>query len=281
MATLVVSPHLDDAVLSLGATIHRWVSAGERVVIASMYTRGPALDEVPRSMRKFADYRTRLAEDRAACAVIGAERRTMGCIERAFRRPFLTGTQYFTTPADRSGFGALSKVTAALDELLELDAERIVLPMGIGNHVDHVETMVAATDWAATNKLTARVWFYEDFYALSDVMRRQHPIARRRRWKPWQAPLLRARRLSVILGAVAAGRRGPPIDQLLSARWRKARWTVEPQDITDHEAAKLAAIQRYPSQTKAFGGYAGIARALVAYHRFWGGAEPLWRATAR
>ncbi|MGE0545912.1 MAG: PIG-L deacetylase family protein [Kofleriaceae bacterium] len=281
MTTVVVSPHLDDAVLSLGATIHRWVAEGERVVIASIYTRGPALEEVPKSMRKFADYRARLAEDRAACDVIGAERRAMGCVERAFRRPFLTGTQYFTTPDDRSGFGGLTKVTAALDELIDLEPERIVLPMGIGNHVDHVETMVAATDWVVANGLTRRVWFYEDFYALSDVMRLQHPIARRRRWKPWRSPLLRARRLAVILGAVAAGRRGPAVDRLLSPRWRHARWTVEPQDISGHETAKLAAIHSYPSQTKAFGGYAGIERALRAYHRYWGGAEPLWRATTR
>ncbi len=279
----MVSPHLDDAVLSLGATIRRWTAAGERVVIASIYTTGPALEEVPRTMRKFADYTTRLDEDAAACQVLGAEQRTMGCVERAFRRPFLTGTQFFTTPADRSGFGELIRVTAALDSLLELASEqsdRIVVPLGIGNHVDHVETLVAATDWAIARGVADRVWFYEDFYALSDTMRRQHPIARQRRWRAWQAPLLRARRLGIVLGAIAAGRRGPPLESLLAERWATATWSVEPQVIGPHEPAKLEAIACYGSQTKAFGGFAGISRALRAYHRFWGGAEPLWRAAA-
>jgi len=89
---------------------------------------------------------------------------------------------------------------------------------------------------------------------------------------------LRARRLGIVLGAIAAGRRGPPLDVLLAERWTTATWSVEPQDIGEHESAKLDAIRCYASQTKAFGGYAGIARALRAYHRFWGGAEPLWRA---
>jgi LmbE family N-acetylglucosaminyl deacetylase len=277
--TLVISPHLDDAVLSLGGSIAAWVAAGTRVVIATVYTTGPALAELAPRMRKFADYVTRRAEDAAACRVLGAESRYLDQTERAFRRPFLTGWGFFQTPPDRDGFTTLSRVTRALDPLRELDPDRIVVPLGIGNHVDHVETLIAATDWAIANGMLDRVGFYEDFYALSGAMRVQHPIASARTWKRRESPL-RTGRLGVIMRVIAAGRRGPPVDHLLAPTLRGARWTVTTTDISHHEQRKLDAIACYASQTRAFGGLAGIARALRAYHAWWGGAEPLWRVTA-
>ena len=276
--TLVISPHLDDAVLSIGGSIAAWVAAGERVVVATMYTAGPPLAEISAGMRKFADYEARRAEDTAACRVLGAETRYLDQFERAFRKPFLTGWAFFRTPPERDGFTTLAAVTRALDDLLELAPDRIVVPLGIGNHVDHVETLIAATDWALAHDLFDRVWFYEDFYALAGTMRVQHPVARTRTWKRWQSPLIRARRLGVIMRTIAAGRRGPPVDHFLAPPLRAAQWTVVPTDIRGHEDRKLAAIACYRSQTRAFGGLAGIARATRAFHAWWGGAEPLWRA---
>src|SRR4051812_38162955 len=101
--TLVVSPHLDDAALSIGGSIARWTAEGERVVVASVYTTGPALDEIAEEMRKFADYTKRRAEDIEALSVLRAEHRWLDQIERAFRRPFLTGWNFFRTPSERAG----------------------------------------------------------------------------------------------------------------------------------------------------------------------------------
>jgi LmbE family N-acetylglucosaminyl deacetylase len=244
-----------------------------------VYTTGPPLAKIAPAMRQFADYAKRRAEDDAACAVVGAEVRRLDQIERAFRPPFLTGWAFFATPAKRSGFGTLAQVRRAIDPLRELDADRILIPFGVGNHIDHVEAMVAATDWALANDVFDRVWFYEDFYAISGTMRAKHPIARRRMWKRWQSPLLRARRLAVILRAIAAARRGPSVEDLLAPALRGARWAVSRSDIRAFEKRKLDAIACYRSQTRAFGGLAGIARALRVYHAWWGGAEPLWRAT--
>ena len=274
---LVVSPHLDDAVLSLGGSIAAWSAAGHRVAIASVYTTGPALGELAPSMRKFADYATRRAEDAAACAVVGAETHRLEQVERAFRKPYLTGWSFFATPADRDGFSRLGAVTRVLEATLaELVPDRILIPLGIGNHVDHVETLVAATDAVIARGWLERVWFYEDFYALSGRMRRRHPVSRARVWRSWQAPLLRARRLAVVLQTIAAARRGPEVEHFLDPVLRGAIWTVEHSAI--HEDRKLAAIACYASQTRAFGGFAGIARATRAFHAWWGGAEPLWRA---
>ncbi len=274
---LVVSPHLDDAVLSIGASIAAWTAAGSRVVIASVYTTGPALAELAPSMRKFADYETRRAEDAEACAVVGAEVRRLDQIERAFRKPYLSGWSFFSTPPDRKGFTTLAKVTAALDSLAKLAPDRILVPLGIGNHVDHVEALIAATDWANQRGWLDRVSFYEDFYALSGTMRRRHFVAQMRLWRRREAPLLRARRLAAILNAIAAAHRGPHIETYLLPVLRDATWTLTTTNVRGHEPRQLDAIARYPSQARAFGGIDGIARAIRAAHAWWGHAEPLWR----
>jgi len=270
---LVISPHLDDAVLSLGGSIAAWTAAGTRVVIASVYTRGPPLDTIAPSMRKFADYTLRCAEDDDASRAVGAEVLRLGQIERAFRPPFLTGWSFFTTPEARTGFTGLAAVTAALAPLADLDPVRIMVPLGIGNHVDHVEAMLAATDWAIARGWIDRLRFYEDFYALAGAMRAKHFVVHERTFRYWQSPLLRARRLGVILKTIATRIGGPPVETFLDARLRDARWTCEIERID--EAKQLAAIACYASQTHAFGGLAGIDRALRAYHRWYGG-EPLW-----
>lgn len=272
---LVISPHLDDAVLSVGGTIAAHTAARDRVVIATMYTNGPPLEQIVPAMRKWADYPARRAEDAVACASIGAEARWLGHVERAFRRPFLSGLTYFTTPPDISGFTTLERITDSLASLDEIDPDRILVPIGIGNHVDHVETMIAATRWAIARGWRDRLSFYEDFYALSTTMRRAHPIAKQRDWPRWRSPLLRARRLAVILRAIALARRGPDATAFLPTDLAGARWSASSSPID--EPAKLAAIAKYPSQAIAFGGLAGIAPALRAYHAWFGG-EPLWHA---
>jgi LmbE family N-acetylglucosaminyl deacetylase len=275
---LVVSPHLDDAALSAGGAIAAWTEAGERVVVASVYTRGPALADIAPSMRKFADYETRRAEDLAACGVLGAEVRRLDHVEGAFRRPYLTGWSFFTTPAQRDGFATLGHVRASLEALAELAPSRILIPLAIGNHIDHVEASLAAIDMVLAHGWLDRVWFYEDFYALSRTMRRAHPVAAQYTWQAKRSPLRSARRLAIVLRAIAAARRGPPIDALWPPALRAASWRLHTVDIRAHEQRKLDAIARYPSQTAAFGGLAAISRALRAYHAQWGAAEPFWIA---
>lgn len=255
-----------------------WAAAGTRVVVASVYTAGPPLEEIEPSMRCFADYETRRSEDAAACAKLGAEVRWLAQTERAFRKPYLANNAYFTTPPDRAGFGALDDVKRALDPLRALDPEHVIVPLGIGNHVDHVETLVATTEWAAEHGMLDRLRFYEDFYALASPSRQRHPIASKYTWRPWQSPLLRAPRLAAILRRIARAAKGPAIDRYLVPALRQARWTVTRSDVRATEAQQVAAIECYGSQTRAFGGLAGVVQAIRAFHAWWGGAEPLWHA---
>jgi LmbE family N-acetylglucosaminyl deacetylase len=78
-AIAVISPHLDDAVLSLGATIARWAREGARVTVLTVLANDPDLagDASPwdrsggfRNSREAAE--SRRTEDAKACALLGA-----------------------------------------------------------------------------------------------------------------------------------------------------------------------------------------------------------------
>jgi hypothetical protein len=180
----------------------------------------------------------------------------------------------FATPPDRTGFTALAQVRAALARTIRTAPTRLVLPLGVGNHVDHVEALVAATDLAHARGWLDRLCFYEDLYALSRTMRRAHPVTRHRTWRAADRGSL-----ARVLARNAGARRGPDCTSYLVAPLRDAAWTATRAPIgAAHEATKLDAIACYRSQTRAFGGFAGLARALRAYHAWWRGAEPLWSA---
>jgi LmbE family N-acetylglucosaminyl deacetylase len=75
---VVVSPHSDDGVLSLGASMSRWVSAGRRVELLTVLALDPASDAPTVGWDRRAGFSTegeaargRRSEDGAACAVLG------------------------------------------------------------------------------------------------------------------------------------------------------------------------------------------------------------------
>jgi LmbE family N-acetylglucosaminyl deacetylase len=77
---VVVSPHLDDAVISLAATIARAAKAGARVRVLTVFAGNPASGQPAGGWDQRGGYTTegaaaagRRAEDRAACAIVGAE----------------------------------------------------------------------------------------------------------------------------------------------------------------------------------------------------------------
>lgn len=76
----VLSPHLDDAVLSLGAAIHAAAAAGTRVRIVTVLAGDPDSVEAPGHWDRRAGFRTageatraRRREDLVACSFVGAE----------------------------------------------------------------------------------------------------------------------------------------------------------------------------------------------------------------
>jgi LmbE family N-acetylglucosaminyl deacetylase len=156
MAThLYVSPHLDDAVLSVGGLIAAQLVAGDRVVIATICTAdppttgpfSPLASDLHRQWGNPSEpYAVRRREDIAACRALGgAEHRHLGLPDAIYRgEPGRYGYRYETfeelfTPVpiwDRA-FG--SRVSAAIDGLAnELDPQTVLGPLGVGTNVDHL-----------------------------------------------------------------------------------------------------------------------------------------------
>lgn len=149
---LAVSPHLDDAVFSIGALLARHAAAGARVVVLTCFTatipdpQGFALAcQLDKGLGPDIDYMAlRRAEDIEACRLLGLEAQHLPLPEAPHRgygsAPELFGGKH---DDDRIG-GALAPQLAAL--IAELDPDLILGPHGLGNHVDHLivrETLAA------------------------------------------------------------------------------------------------------------------------------------------
>jgi LmbE family N-acetylglucosaminyl deacetylase len=167
--TLYLSPHLDDAALSCGGAIAAQSCAGERVLIVSIMAGDPPAGLSAYAAGLHARWQlasdataARRAEDLAACAHLGADARHWtlpDCIYRldAAGRPFYrSDADIFGTlaPAERIWVARLAAQMRALPP-----APRIVVPLGVGNHVDHQLTRLAAEQAFAP----ARLEYYEDY----------------------------------------------------------------------------------------------------------------------
>jgi LmbE family N-acetylglucosaminyl deacetylase len=282
---VIVSPHLDDAVLSLGALIAREVSAGRRVEVVSCFTSGPPLDTIAAERRVFGDYSMRRAEDERAMSVLGAQYRWLDLHERIWREPPLPRsssvfpTHVFRTPESMDEFAELATIRAELARILGTGAT-IYAPLAIGHHVDHVEVALAGLRETLGAGAFDRIRFYEDPYALGRGCRKQHFVARRRMWRLLGAPAWASPRVGVLLRLVALAARGPKLEDYLpeAARldWRCTPHPVAPAD----EDKKLAAIAEYTSQVRAFGGIDRVRAFVRRGHGVLGG-EPIWSCRPR
>lgn len=210
---VVLSPHLDDAVLSIGARIARLVTDGRRVDVWTAFTRQPDLADVPRSWRPFGDYATRLAEDDEALEILGAGCRRLGLPERIWRQPrprSLAGA--FRGPSGIEGFECLPSLTATITEVLACPGVELYAPLGVGQHSDHVEVALAAIQAGLICGALHRIGFYEDFYALGEAFRRQHPVTHALPDPAFGSPSRAAPLFGAALRIMAAASSGPRLD---------------------------------------------------------------------
>ncbi len=158
MNVVVVSPHLDDGVLSLGATINKLARQGENVRLVTVFAGNPDNDGPPspwdahRGTQTAAEVvATRRAEDACAADVLGIE---------AAWLPF-DDDQHLT-----------ARDPDAIWEALEpqlVGADRIYVPGWPLEHYDHRYTTMLTI---ARLRSSAALWGYcESPYALAPVSR--------------------------------------------------------------------------------------------------------------
>ncbi|MFG1675334.1 PIG-L family deacetylase [Micromonospora sp. NPDC049282] len=144
---LVVSPHLDDAMLSTTGLLTR---LGRPTVVATVFAGSP---DQARSVSDWDRYcgfddasgaaRVRAEEDRIACAVLGATALHLTGVDGAYG----------------GGGGGLDELRAVLAGLP--DGTTVLLPAGIGGHQDHVRVRNDGLRWL-TGRTRVGVQLYAD-----------------------------------------------------------------------------------------------------------------------
>jgi LmbE family N-acetylglucosaminyl deacetylase len=279
---LVLSPHLDDAVISCGGLIAAARSAGRRVKVVTFFTRSPGAT-VPLHLRVFARYEVRRAEDERALRLLGAEAEHLDFMERIFRDPPLrgVGSVFKALPNSSENLPNLPAMIEAIQGLKARNPDAVILaPLGVGKHIDHVEVFLAALQVLLDDLPANRLWFYEDAYALLPFARQQHFVTRRLAWPPLAFSVHRSLRVLLLESLFTWSTSGPTLESLLPPKAHELEWSVEPVMIVPYEERKLAAVRAYSSQVSALGGD-GWLRVLRDYHRRWGGAEPLWQCVPK
>ena len=173
---LFLSPHLDDVVFSCGGVACRLVDAGWHTVLATVFTRsvvpasGFALAcQLDKGLAADLDYMAlRRDEDRRAAAIVGfADTRWLDLLEAPHRGYHAAPALFGDVLAEDSVALELSATFVAL--AAELQPDVVLVPQGLGNHVDHQHVLAAARSSFRADSLA----FYRDVpYAL------RHPEAR-------------------------------------------------------------------------------------------------------
>lgn len=143
--TLVIAPHLDDAVLSCGGQLAELTASGGRVVVVTTFTGSPAASRLSDFARAFhrscglADDSAvveRRREDVIALARLSAEHCHLG-FEDAVYRPGVVDEEQdlFTAATDPDLVVAVERKVRALVKRLRPTA--LYCPLAIGDHVDH------------------------------------------------------------------------------------------------------------------------------------------------
>jgi LmbE family N-acetylglucosaminyl deacetylase len=211
---VIVSPHLDDAVLSCGGRIARAVARGRRVVVLTAFTRddppdppSPLATDLHRwwSLAPGEVMRRRRREDLEACARLGAEPVHLDFPDALYRLDAAGRPLY---PTLERLFGELDPADAPLVEQLveqlvrrigeEDPAAELLAPLGVGHHVDHQLVRQAA------ERACPGAAFYEEF-PYTEWKRRAVPraLGRPADWRS-DALELSADELEARLGAIAA-----------------------------------------------------------------------------
>lgn len=165
MRICAISPHLDDAAFSAGATLAALAGAGHEVTVVTCFTAsmpdptGFALAcQTDKGIGPEVDYMAiRRAEDQAAMAVLGAAPVHLDLPE-APHRGYSSATELFNKP--RPGDEIWRELASALHEL---PGDLWLAPQGLGGHVDHVQVLRTVVRLARPT-----LWWRDSPYVLRD-----------------------------------------------------------------------------------------------------------------
>lgn len=171
---LVLSPHLDDAILSVGGIISSSTDAGATVTVLTPFTadagRQSQKSEIVTAMHQIwglgdQPFAARRNEDIAAIDIVGGEHVHGGLFDCIYRTTeegaicYPTSLSVFSAPSPKDQVWVpLKELIAAYIKKVKPDV--VLCPLGIGQHVDHVITSKAFRQIAYGEGF--EVYLYED-----------------------------------------------------------------------------------------------------------------------
>lgn len=161
MKIAVVSPHRDDVAFSLDLTVAALLAAGHSIDVVNCFTRteyAPYASvesiDVGSQIRSISELRA--SEDKAWMASHGARLKIIDLdLEDAPKRLAVAIDQVCSTPAAQ-GDGAGVQIQRGLESI---SPDAIILPLGIGKHVDHLTARNGGIAFLQSSMPCA---FYED-----------------------------------------------------------------------------------------------------------------------
>lgn len=186
---LVLSPHLDDAVLSCGPLINAWKRAGAEVVVGTIFTGDSTMQSsaVQQDASRYeGDVMTlRRAEEAQAQARLGYAAMEAGLPELLFRQlpdgsarcASLDELYGLLTDSDREIVATVRHTLAKWAQILP--SAVICAPLAIGDHLDHHVVREAALQEIEAERLR---WYRDVPYALDadrHHMRGRQPMGMR------------------------------------------------------------------------------------------------------
>lgn len=141
----ILSPHLDDAVLSLGEHIIDWKKQGKKIKIVTIFTKFKSNKNVPdysleyikkSGFKSIGDFeKSRADEDIRAMEIMGVEYEHWGFVDAGFREIYRTREQLLGGKVNSDDDKLIKKIREKTEKI---SADLILLPYGIGGHVDHL-----------------------------------------------------------------------------------------------------------------------------------------------
>lgn len=163
---VILSPHMDDAVLSLGQHIVNWQKKNKKIKIITVMTSFGNDEEMPLYSKKYIsssgfksvkDFsKARVREDVEVMKNLRVKHEHWGFIDAGFRRndrgsTYPTRRDLFNNKISKSDH----KIVVEISKKIAKQKSKIILiPAGVGGHVDHLIVKKAAEKASKINRLS-------------------------------------------------------------------------------------------------------------------------------
>jgi len=168
--SIYLSPHLDDVALSCGGQIFLQAEEGKAVLIVTVMAGDRPGQSDSEYIQELHDrwqleqdaVAMRRDEDTRACHILGADHLYWEIPDCIYRFDGLTNEPLYLS--DEDIFGEIQPsdfylINTLADQIKELPVhDRLIVPLGVGNHVDH-----QITRWAAEKSTANGMYFYEEY----------------------------------------------------------------------------------------------------------------------